>query len=212
MRVFISIKMSLILTIITLGAVHKVRHAIFGQFLSPSPCNTSSHIPGPPPKVRHTSSTPRFLEGLVQKTRTKAPLYKLCLNCSRGFCPGGLSGSLLSGRFCLGWFLSVPVLSEYICYNRKLNLTLNFVFRMYNEKFTSVTSHALYPIPLSQIVTPSRTPSPLERDVLYGRPLSRQLVYGHFVYDQRRRLVINIGRAKIWVTNIGGQKFRERNL
>ena len=27
------------------------------------------------------------------------------------------------------------------------------------------------PIPLSQTVTPSRTPSPLERDVLYGRPL-----------------------------------------
>src|SRR6218665_847930 len=29
------------------GAVHKVCHAIFGQFLPPSPCHTSSHIPGP---------------------------------------------------------------------------------------------------------------------------------------------------------------------
>src|SRR6218665_2782164 len=29
----------------------------------------------------------------------------------------------------------------------------------------------LTPLPLSQTVTPSRTPSPLERDVLYGRPL-----------------------------------------
>src|SRR6218665_1712675 len=28
----------------------------------------------------------------------------------------------------------------------------------------------LTPLPLSQTVTPSRTPSPLERDVLYGRP------------------------------------------
>jgi len=28
----------------------------------------------------------------------------------------------------------------------------------------------LGPLPLSQTVTPSRTPSPLERDVLYGRP------------------------------------------
>ena len=36
--------------------------------------------------------------------------------------------------------------------------------------FLSVTSHALGPLPLSQTVTPSRTPSPLERDVLYGRP------------------------------------------
>ena len=35
----------------------------------------------------------------------------------------------------------------------------------------SVTSHALDPPPtLSQTVTPSRTPSPLERDVLYGWP------------------------------------------
>ena len=34
-----------------------------------------------------------------------------------------------------------------------------------------MTSHALDPPPLSQTVTLSRTP-PLERDVLYGRPLS----------------------------------------
>ena len=33
-------------------------------------------------------------------------------------------------------------------------------------------SHMLLdPLPLSQTVTPSRTPTPLERDVLYGRPL-----------------------------------------
>ena len=37
----------------------------------------------------------------------------------------------------------------------------------------SVTSHALDP-PLSQTVTPSRTP--VERDALYGRPLIK-LVY-----------------------------------
>src|SRR6218665_1084641 len=29
------------------------------------------------------------------------------------------------------------------------------------------------------------------------------------IYTHRRRLVINIGGAKIWVTNIGGQKFWE---
>src|SRR6218665_3015715 len=33
----------------------------------------------------------------------------------------------------------------------------------------SVTSHALYPLPLSPTVTPSQTPPPFERDVLYGR-------------------------------------------
>src|SRR6218665_3516973 len=36
---------------VRLEAVHKVRHAIFGQFLPPCLCNTLSHIPGPP--TRH---------------------------------------------------------------------------------------------------------------------------------------------------------------
>src|SRR6218665_1867374 len=100
------------------------------------------------------------------------PLCKFCLNCSRGLLFGVVSwGLFMSGRFCPGWILSVLVLSEYICYIRKLNITLNFMFRMYDKKCISVTSHALYPSPLSQTVTPSRTPPPLERDVLYGRPL-----------------------------------------
>src|SRR6218665_1376081 len=88
-----------------MGAVHKVCHAIFGQFLLPSPCHTFSHIPGPP-KVRHTSRTPpRFLVGLVQKTQIKTP----CTNSlSIVFVQEVLSGGLLSGRFCPGWFLSVP--------------------------------------------------------------------------------------------------------
>jgi len=34
----------------------------------------------------------------------------------------------------------------------------------------------LDPLPLSQTVTLSRTPSPLERDVLYGRPLSQPVM------------------------------------
>jgi len=33
--------------------------------------------PGTPQKVRHTSRTPPILEGLIQKTRTKAPFYKV---------------------------------------------------------------------------------------------------------------------------------------
>jgi len=82
-----------------------------------------------------------------------------------------LSGGVLSGRFCLGWLLSVPVLSEYICYIRKLNITLNFMFRMYDKKFISVTSHALSPLPLSQTVTPSRTPSPSSMTYFMDGPL-----------------------------------------
>src|SRR6218665_4033041 len=74
------------------GTVHKVRHAIFGQFLPPL-----SHFvthPGTPPKVHHTSRTPHFLVGLVQKTLTKAPCTNSLSIVRRGFCPG--------------WFLSVP--------------------------------------------------------------------------------------------------------
>ena len=47
---------------------------------------------------------------------------------------------------------------------------------MYDTNFISVTSQALDPLPLSQTVTPFRTPSPLERDVLYGRPLGLKLI------------------------------------
>src|SRR6218665_675820 len=65
-----------------------------------SPCHTLSHIPGPPPKVRHTSRTPRFLVGLVQKTRAKAP----CTN-SPSIVHGGFVQGVLSGIFCLEGFV-----------------------------------------------------------------------------------------------------------
>ena len=111
--------------------------------------------------------TPRFLEGLVQKTRTKAPLYKFCLNCSRGFCPGVFCLEPLSGVvFVRSRSVRIHLLQ------RKLNITLNVMFRMYDKRFMCDVTCPLPPISLSQTVTPSRTPSPLERDVLYGRPQS----------------------------------------
>src|SRR6218665_3946582 len=95
-----------------LGAVHKVRHAILANFY-PLPLSHFVTHPGTP-KVRHTSRTPRFLVGLV-----------------RGFC---------QGVFCLeglvrGGFCPFPLLSEYICYNRKLTITLNFMSHVYDKKF-----------------------------------------------------------------------------
>src|SRR6218665_788523 len=51
------------------GTVHKVR-SYFWPILTPSLCHTLSHIPGPP-KVRHTSQTPRFLVALVQKQKVR---------------------------------------------------------------------------------------------------------------------------------------------
>src|SRR6218665_2628003 len=130
------------------GAVHKVRHAIFGQFLPPLPLSHFVTHPGTPRKYVTHLGTPRFLENLVQKTWTKAPLYKFCLNCSQGFLSEVLSGGLLSGRFCPGWFLSVPVLSEYICYIRKLNIILNFMFRRYDKKIYKCDVTCSLPPPL----------------------------------------------------------------
>src|SRR6218665_4078153 len=99
-------------------------------------------------------------------------LYReVCLS-SRGSCLGGFVRGFCLEGFVRGGFCPFPLLPEYICCNRKLNITFNYRFHMYEQNLKNVTSHALGPLPLSQTVTPSRTPSPLERDVLYGRPLS----------------------------------------
>src|SRR6218665_2570051 len=123
------------------GAVHKVRHAIF----TPSLCHTLSHIPGPSKSTSHISDPHTiFLVGLVQKP-DKGPLRKF----SQLFA-GFLSGRVCQGVFGLEGFVRSGfcpflLLSQYICYNRKLNITLNFMFNMYDKKCISMTSHALDP-------------------------------------------------------------------
>src|SRR6218665_1195342 len=84
--------------------------------------------------------------------------------CVRGFVWGFcLEGFVRSG------FCPSPLLSEYIHYNRKLNITFNFRFHMH-EFFLNVTSHALGPPPTVTNCHTFSDPSPLKRDVLYGRP------------------------------------------
>src|SRR6218665_560270 len=90
----------------------------------PPPCHTLSHIPGPPESTSHISN-PQIFSRPSTKNPDKSPLYKFSFNCSQGF----LSGSFVRGGFC-----SFPLLSEYNCYNRKLNITLNFMFQMYDKK------------------------------------------------------------------------------
>src|SRR6218665_1584622 len=124
---------------------------LFLANFNPLPSVTLCHTSRDPPKVRHTSRTSSIFSRPSTKNPDKSPLYKFSLNCSQGF----LSGGFVRGGFCL-----FPLLSEYICYNRKLNIALNFMFHMYDNFFRSVTSHALDPLPLSQTVTPSRTPPP----------------------------------------------------
>src|SRR6218665_3452651 len=76
------------------------------NFYPPPPCHTSSHIPGPPQKYVTHLGLPRFLEGLVQKPRTKAPLVQILSQLLaevfvHGFCQGVfcLEG-FVRGGFC----------------------------------------------------------------------------------------------------------------
>src|SRR6218665_3261881 len=85
-------------------------------------------------------------------------LFGICLGvfCLEGFVRGGFCPSL--------------VLSEYIHYNRKLNITFIFRFHMYEFFLKSVISHALRPPPSVTNCHTFSDPLPLDRDVLYGRP------------------------------------------
>src|SRR6218665_3390756 len=84
------------------------------------PLVTHFHTSRDPPKVRHTSQTPQFL---VVHAYIHMSLHGVCLSL---WC-------FMSGRFCPGWFLSISLLSEYIRYDIKLNITLHFRFYMYEN-------------------------------------------------------------------------------
>src|SRR6218665_3051361 len=94
----------------------------FANFGPPSLYHTLSHIPGPP-KVRHTSRTPRFLVDVVQKPAQKPPVQILSQWFARVFVRGFCQGVFCLEGFVWGGFYPFPLLSEYTCYNRKLNIT-----------------------------------------------------------------------------------------
>src|SRR6218665_3018172 len=95
---------------------------LFWPILTPSLCHTLSHIPGPPESTSHISD-PRTFSRISTKILDKSPLYTFYFNCSRRLSSGGV----VRVGFC-----PLPLLSQYICYNRKLNITLNFMFHMYD--------------------------------------------------------------------------------
>ena len=124
------------------GAVHKVRHTIFGHFWPPFTPLTLCHTSRDPQNTSHISD-PQFLVVLAQNPdKSQGCTNSLSIVCG-DFCPGVCQGVFCLEGFVRGGFYSFPLLSEYTCYNRKLNITLNFMFHKYDKTFISVTSHAL---------------------------------------------------------------------
>src|SRR6218665_1510 len=105
---------------------------LFWPILTPCPCHTMSHIPGPPKSTSHISDTPPIFSRPSTKTLRKAPCTNSLSIVREGFCPGVYQGVFCLEGFVRGGFCPFPFLSEYICYNRKLNITLNFMFHMYD--------------------------------------------------------------------------------
>src|SRR6218665_1214105 len=106
-----------------MGSSIKYVTLFLANFDPPSLCHTLSHIPDPPESTSHISDPP-IISGHSTKIPDKIPLYKFYLNCSWRF---------LSGGFVRVGFCPSPLLSQYICYNRKLKITLNFKFHMYDK-------------------------------------------------------------------------------
>src|SRR6218665_4211787 len=103
------------------------------KFDPPSPvtlCHTSRN---PPKKYATHLGSPIF-----SRPSTKKPRQNACTNSLSivrgGFCPGVLSEVFSLEGFVRGGFCSFPLLSEYICYNKKLNITLNFRFHINDKK------------------------------------------------------------------------------
>src|SRR6218665_2595254 len=95
----------------TSGAVHKVRHAIFGQLLPPSPvtlCHTSRH-----PRKYVTLLGPPIFSRPSTKNPDKSPLYKFSLNCLRVF----LSGGFVRGSFVWKILSGVVFVRSPFCQN-----------------------------------------------------------------------------------------------
>src|SRR6218665_1834598 len=90
-------------------AVHKVHHAIFGQFLPSLPPVTLRHTSRDPPKVRHTSRTPPpIFSRPSTKNPDKSHLVQILSQLFMGFLWGGCQGVFCLEGFVWGGFRLFP--------------------------------------------------------------------------------------------------------
>src|SRR6218665_3266574 len=122
----------------------------FWPILTPL-CHTLSHIPGPPKSTSHISDPLPFFFRPNTKNPTKAPCTNSLSIVHGFFCPAEGIVFCLEG-FVRGAFCPFHLLSECMCYNRKLNITEISCFICMIKNCISVTSHVLGPLPLSQTV------------------------------------------------------------
>src|SRR6218665_2057678 len=94
------------------GAVHKVRHAIYGQFLPPPPVTLCHRSRDSPRSTSHISDPPIFLVGLVQKIRTKIP----CTN-SLSIGSGIFEQGVFRGSFVWKVLSGVVFVHSSFCHN-----------------------------------------------------------------------------------------------
>ena|SRR6218665_850843 len=99
-------------------------------------CHTSLD---PPTSTQYISEPPNFSITCIHTYVFTGGVVLVRGGLCPGFCP-----VLLSGRLCSGWFLSVPHLSEYIRYNRKLNITFNFRFHTCTVPPSPINSFSEY--------------------------------------------------------------------
>src|SRR6218665_3980670 len=101
-----------------------------------NPRSPLSHFvthPGPPKSTSHISDPPIF-SWPSTKNPGKSPVQILSQLFAGVFVRGFCQRVFCLEGFVRGGFCPFPFLSEYICYNRKVNITLNFTFHMYDKK------------------------------------------------------------------------------
>src|SRR6218665_1010481 len=116
---------------------------LFLANFDPLPCHTLSHI----------SDSPIF-----SRPSTKTQIKAHCINslsiAHGDFCPGGFV-TFVRGSFVWKVLSGVVFVHCPFCqntlYNRKLNITLNFMFHIMINKIISVMLHALDPLPCHKL-------------------------------------------------------------